>query len=246
MSNLFDDRITKKDLETNLDPQWKIRLGEDLFERSYWTSIMNGINESIVSKGAVIPRKNQIFMALNRFDASNFRVLMIGQDPYPTPGNATGFAFASARGRPAPASLKQVFKEIDQEYGSNMYKDKAFNGMLDGWIDQGVLLLNTALTIGLENESHRDIGWRSFIGEVITYLDSTYKFVTLALGADAARVASDYVIKNRTMTITTGHPSPLNRSRPFVGCKCFEKANSLLLANNMIPIKWTFTSKDEK
>lgn len=242
--NMFDDEITLEELESNLNEQWKIRLGSDLFKKTYWKTIVDGINATIKKGNMVIPRKRQIFNALNRFDSSNFRVLMIGQDPYPTPGNATGFAFASAAGKPTPASLKNIFKEIDNEYGSHMFDERKFNGTLDPWIDQGVLLLNTALTIGLKNEKHTTIGWRRFIGDVISYLDRTYVFVTLAFGADAAKVANDLIVKNKSLVIITGHPSPLNTAHPFVGCKCFEQANAKLLIQNMVPIKWTI-EKDE-
>ena len=236
--NLLSDPITVETLKSLLNEQWISRLGEDLFRRRYWSSIVAGINATINKGSSVIPRKNQIFASLNRFDGGNFRVLMIGQDPYPTPGNATGFAFASASGRPVPASLKQVFKEIDQEYGSKMYETLRFNGNLDSWIDQGVMLLNTALTIGVGNESHRDIGWNDFVSDVIEYLDQTYVFVTIALGSNAAKVASDHVHKNKSLIITAGHPSPMNRSRPFLGCKCFEQANAKLMSVNLLPVSW--------
>lgn len=244
MANMFDTRITKDELKTLLDSKWVTRLGEDLFDRPYWETIVDGINKTISTKGSVIPRKTQIFAALNNFDPSNFRVLMIGQDPYPTPGNATGYAFSSANGRPAPASLKQIFKEIDQEYGSNMFKERAFKGSLDQWTDQGVLLLNSVLTIGFELEKHTDIGWKSFVGDVIKYLDETYIFVTLALGTEAIKMANDNIVNNKNMIVTAGHPSPLNRTRPFIGSKCFEKVNSILMTNNMLTIKWVLQKTD--
>lgn len=236
--NFFSDKLSLSDLETNLNEEWKARLGDDLFRRPYWKTITTGINTSLNKIGTIIPRKDQIFASLNSFDGSNFRVLMIGQDPYPTPGNATGYAFASSRGRPTPASLKQIFKEIDQEYGSNMFERRNFNGSLDEWIDQGVLLLNTCLTIGITNDKHDQIGWQSFIGDVLDYLDRTYIFVTIALGANAIKIANEYIIKNRDLIVSAGHPSPLNRTRPFLGCKCFEQTNSKLLSRNLLPIKW--------
>lgn len=243
----FNHHITKTELLRLLDSKW-FQLIENLDKKPYWDRIVEGINKSIDNGNVIIPSEENIFKALNEINFSKFRVLMIGQDPYPTIGYATGFAFSANNisGKPLPGSLMNIFKEIDRSYGSSMTESP--NGNLFSWKEQGVLLLNSYLTIGTTisqgrsrkiNDSHREIGWGEFISDVIRYLDKSYKFVTLALGREAQKI-SLMLDKNKKFIVEAPHPSPINTIKQFLGCDCFVKCNELLIQNELLPIKWTF------
>lgn len=237
----FNNKISIEDFKILLNDDWKIRLGDDLYERKYWEKIVEKINSTIEKGLQVIPEKSRIFLALNTFIPSKFRVLIIGQDPYPTIGDACGYSFSTnSRGRSIPKSLLNIYEEIDRCFGSNMKELNKFNGNLQPWVDQGVLLLNTILTIGTNKESHKNSGWEEFTGDVIKYLDKTYVFVTIAMGLAAKNTAELFIEKNKSLIITVGHPSPLNTVRPFKGCDCFVKCNQILLENDLVPIQWVF------
>lgn len=223
----FQQEIDKAKLLSQLDAKWNKWI-PGLFEKPYWDDIVVGINKSIANKRIVVPKLDNIFKALNNFQPDNFKVLLIGQDPYPTLGNATGESFAVTKGKTIPKSLLNVYKEIDRCFGSNMCTLNEKNGDLSSWSRQGVLLLNAILTIGvsmqrgIQPESHEKIGWREFVQDIIRWLDNNYKFVTLALG-NSARITSELLIKNTENVIVTGHPSPMNTTRKFYGCNCFNE-----------------------
>ena len=237
----FNTKISIEDFKILLNDSWKTRLGEDLYERKYWEKIIEKINSSIEKGNRVIPEKSCIFLALNSFIPSKFRVLIIGQDPYPTYGFASGFAFSINKEiKKSTRSLERIYQEIDRSFGSNMCEKNKNNGNLQPWIDQGVLLLNTVLTIGTNQDSHKNNGWEQFTGEVLKYLDNSYVFVTIAMGTDAKKVSLMYIEKNRSLVIETGHPSPVNTRTPFIGTDCFVRCNQLLLQNDLMPIQWVF------
>lgn len=237
MSRAITEEITKEELLEQLDDKWRAMI-PGIDERKYWDSIVEGINESIENKHFVMPGLNKIFAALNDIDLSSFRVLMIGQDPYPTPGMATGHAFSVKDGKFIPASLKNIFAEIDRCYDSTLATDRQTEGDLSLWTEQGVLLLNSVLTIGVGRYQHLSIGWKNFTNEIVSYLDKNYTFVTIALGSDAQKVA-DRLERNEHLVVKAGHPSPLNTTHPFLGCDCFVRCNKLLRANKLLPIRWT-------
>lgn len=236
-SQVVSEKITKEELLEYLPQKWKTLI-PSITLRSYWDTIIKGINASIKKSYYAMPALNNIFNSLKFPGTSNFRVLIIGQDPYPTPGMSTGYAFSVMSGKRISKSLENMFKEIDREYGSNMYDDLKFDGDLTSWMKQGVMLLNTCLTIGTHNTSHKGIGWEQFTKEIIGYLDKHFTFVTLALGNPAQAMAEN-IVNNKKLIVKTGHPSPLNTVHPFYGCGCFSKCNQLLRNEKLLPIKWT-------
>lgn len=237
MSSAITEAVTKDDLLDQLDDKWRVLI-PDIDERKYWDSIVEGINDSIEKRHFVMPGLAHIFDALNEIDLSRFRVLIIGQDPYPTPGMATGFAFSIKNGKYISKSLLNIFNEIDRCYDSSLANDRQTEGDLSSWSEQGVLLLNSVLTIGTDHYQHLSIGWKQFTNEIVSFLDKNYTFVTIALGADAQKVA-DRLSVNEHLVVKAGHPSPLNTTHPFLGCNCFVKCNELLRANKLLPIRWT-------
>ena len=234
--------ITEEELLKQLDERWNILL-VNIADRAYWKTIVTKINMTIDDDRLVMPSLKRVFISLNTIELDKFRVLCLGQDPYPNIGVATGFAFSSWKDSPIPYSLENIYTEVDNEYGTNMVKTRHYNGSLKPWTDQGVLLLNSALTIGSKrdgkNDSHRTCGWDKFIAEVISFLDKNYKFVTIAFGADAKKLAEKLVL-NKDLVIGVTHPAaPAGRGAPFIGCNAFVKCNELLIKNSLLPIKWT-------
>lgn len=215
-----------------------IEIWRDLFnDKNYWETIVEKINSSIIKGYVILPSFENIFKALNTIDFTKFKVLILGQDPYPTIGVPTGYAFSvSKETRLIPPSLKNVRKEVYSEFGTEL------NYTLDSWINQGVLLLNSVLTIGIKKPSLKDVhkgcGWELFIYDVLKFLDDNYTFVVLSWGVEASKIISRVIIKNKKNVIYSGHPSSLNTENPFVGCGCFKDANMKLLSLNLMPIKW--------
>lgn len=236
MDNCIVDQISKEELISQLNKDWEIRLG-NLAAKTYWNDIVKKINASIAAGHLVMPSLKRVFAALNNTPMDKFRVLLIGQDPYPAIGVATGYAFSTFKDDYIQDSLERIFMEIDKEYGSNMAKTHKTNGSLLPWTKQGVMLLNPILTTGGFGDMHKSCKWNSFTREVIEYLDNNYKFVTLAFGSDA-RKAAEVIINNKELVIAVGHPSPRNTTTPFIGSNCFAKCNDLLIKNSLLPINW--------
>ena len=233
----IDHAITKEQLLKQLNSSWFERI-PGLESRPYWNSIVEGMNDSLRIGHPAMPKLNRIFYALNEFDASNFRVLIIGQDPYPTIGAANGLAFATYKKIRIQKSLDAIFKEIDDEYGSDMRVRNEENGSLLSWMKQGVLLLNATLTIGTDNYQHRAIGWKSFTNEIIQYLDAHYRFVTIAMGADAREIAKLNITENLDSIIITKHP--MVRDNTFAGNNAFIQCNDKLMEKGLSIIRWVY------
>lgn len=234
---------TKDELLGLLDERYETILGEKIYKENYWDRIIKKINEDIEQGFVISPSFERIFISLNELNFRNFRVLILGQDPYPTRNVADGFAFSTNDGKPIPASLRNVFNEIENEYGSEYFLARNYNnrGNLNKWVKQGVLLLNTVLTIGIgktKNSSHREIGWESFINDFIKILDENYNFVILSWGNNARQVIEKTIINNKENVIFSGHPSPLNTTKPFLGCNCFKECNNKLMNLGLLPIRW--------
>jgi uracil-DNA glycosylase len=180
-----------------------------------------------------LPRADQIFRALSK-PLSQTKVLIIGQDPYPTPGHAMGLAFAVESGvRPLPRSLANLYRELADDLGIA----PAVHGDLSGWSDQGVLLLNRVLSVepGMAG-SHRGRGWEAVTDTVISALvASGAPLVAILWGKDAQRLQP---LLGETPIIASAHPSPLSAARGFWGSRPFSRANAILSAQGQAPIDW--------
>lgn len=179
------------------------------------------------------PKPEQIFRALSR-PVSQTKVLIIGQDPYPTPGHAMGLSFAVESGvRPLPRSLSNVYRELTDDLGI----PPAIHGDLAAWSDQGVLLLNRVLSVqqGMAG-SHRGRGWEAVTDTAITALvTSGAPFVAILWGQDAQKLRP---LLGETPIIASAHPSPLSATRGFWGSRPFSRANAMLSAMGQSPIDW--------
>ena len=188
------------------------------------------------------PHKNNIFRAFYSIPSpEDVKVIILGQDPYHEPGQAMGLAFSVLESCPNPPSLINIIEEIKNEFNiTDSTVRKLYYGDLDFLANQGVLLLNTTLTVrrGQAN-SHANCGWQTFTDHVISAIDScNHPMVVMLWGKYAQR--KKFLFKNtNALILTTSHPSPFSANRGFFGCKHFVKCNEYLNANGIQPIDWT-------
>lgn len=199
-----------------------------------WDKLALEINDC---EDELCPKIDDIFNAFNNCEPKNVKVVLIGQDPYHTPNTAHGYSFSvDERCRKIPPSLKNIHKELMQEY--NLTTEPK-NGSLLNWVNEGVLLMNSVLTVrqGCPN-SHSNIGWEILTTKIIKAIDEHCKCVFLLLGSSAQNLCKN-IVKNNIM-INCGHPSPLNTSKSqFIGSDCFRKTNESLMKLNRLPVRWT-------
>lgn len=206
----------------------------DEWEKPYYRQLHSFLKEEY-SKMRIYPDMYDIFNALKYTSFDDTRAVIIGQDPYHGPGQAHGLCFSVKKGVPLPPSLVNIYKEITDDLGVTMPQ----HGELTGWAKQGVLLLNTVLTVRAgQPNSHKDKGWEIFTDRVISELNrKETPIVFLLWGANAekkARVITNPIHKK----LITVHPSPLSAYRGFFGCRHFSKANEILISSGQPPIKW--------
>ena len=206
----------------------------DEWSKPYYRQLHDFL-KSEYSKTRIYPDMYDIFNALRYTSFENTRAVIIGQDPYHGPGQAHGLCFSVKKGVPLPPSLVNIYKEITDDLGVAMPQ----HGDLTGWARQGVLLLNTVLTVRAgQPNSHKNKGWEIFTDRVISELDRKETPVVFLLwGANAekkARVITNPIHKK----LITVHPSPLSAYRGFFGCRHFSKTNAYLTAHGIAPIDW--------
>jgi len=189
--------------------------------------------EEAYRKHQCMPPADNIFRAFERCEASAVKVIILGQDPYPAPGVADGLAFSTAKKGHIPASLKNILKESGNEAVSN--------GDLSYWADQGVLLLNTVLSVecSLPN-SHKGMGWERITQKALSFLVEMKKPMVLMLwGNQAQKLGAPFLDKNHLLILTSGHPSPLSANRGlWFGNDHFKKANQFLEKHHLNSIDW--------
>jgi len=184
--------------------------------------------------GPVLPPADQIFAALDRTAPDKVRVVILGQDPYPTPGHAHGLAFSvEADVAPLPRSLGNIFKEMHDDLGASPP-----NGDLHFWAAQGVLLLNTALTVPAgQAGGHARLGWDRLAGEVLDHVSR--RPTAFVLWGRHAQAQTRHIHAGDHLIIRTAHPSPLSARRGFFGSRPFSGINAWLGAHDEPPINWT-------
>lgn len=213
---------------------WKALLSEE-FTKPYLEKIRCHLREELQRGYQFFPPKDKIFRALKLVDYENSRVVIIGQDPYHGRGQANGLSFAVENGIHAPPSLVNIFKEIESDIGKRPKKT-----CLEAWAKQGVLLLNTVLTVR-ENTafSHREKGWEIFTDKVISLLNEKDSAVIFLLWGAAAQAKAKMITNPLHKILTSSHPSPLSAHRGFLGCKHFSKVNHILSSLQQPEIDWT-------
>lgn len=198
---------------------------------------LRGKIEEILSKlenEEYYPSKENIFRAIQEVPPENVKVVIVGQDPYHGKGQANGFAFAVNKGVRTPPSLANIFKEIKLEYG-----EMPTDTTLVEWAKQGVLLLNTTLTVskGIAN-SHSAFGWRSITDNIVQILNNMPQHIVYLLWGNSAQQFKQVLNNPRQLVLSTSHPSPLSAHRGFLGCDHFKKANEYLEKCGLKWINW--------
>ena len=206
----------------------------DEWSKPYYRQLHDFL-KSEYSKTRIYPDMYDIFNALRYTSFENTRAVIIGQDPYHGPGQAHGLCFSVKKGVPLPPSLSNIYKEITDDLGVAMPQ----HGDLTGWARQGVLLLNTVLTVRAgQPNSHKDKGWEIFTDRVISELDRKETPVVFLLWGANAEKKARVITKPIHKKLITVHPSPLSAYRGFFGCRHFSKANKILSESGQEPIKW--------
>lgn len=204
-----------------------------LFDSELWQNI-NKFVKSERSYKTIFPQKDQVFSAFEKCSFAKTKVIILGQDPYHGKNQANGLSFAVNNGVKIPPSLRNIFTEINTDIGKIPE-----NSDLIFLAKQGVLLLNSILTVELNNpNSHSKCGWEDFTDEVISFLSEKKKNVVFILWGGNAQKKQELIDKNKHLILIAPHPSPLSSYRGFFGCKHFSKANEYLISQNLTPINW--------
>ena len=206
----------------------------DEWEKAYYLSLRQFLKQEYATQ-TVYPNMYDIFNALKYTSFADVKVVVIGQDPYHGPGQAHGLCFSVQEGVEPPPSLKNIFKELEQDVG----KPIPPSGDLTAWAKQGVLLLNTVLTVRQgQPTSHQGQGWEQFTDRVIAELNRKQTPVVFLLWGAHAQRKAQLITNPIHYKLATAHPSPLSAHRGFFGCRHFSKANALLQKHGLPPIEW--------
>ena len=207
---------------------------KDEFEKPYYKELRQFLKKEY-SSGTVYPDMHDIFNALKASSFKDTKVVILGQDPYHEPNQAHGLCFSVLKGVPAPPSLQNIYKELADDIGFKIPS----HGQLTKWAEQGVLMLNTVLTVrrGQAN-SHKGMGWEQFTDRVISELNKKDTPVIFFLWGSPAKTKAQIINNPLHIKLTCVHPSPLSAYRGFFGCKHFSKTNELLIKNGLTPIDW--------
>lgn len=206
----------------------------DEFDKEYFKELLCKVDDEY-TKYTIYPPRNKIFSALKHCDIKDVKVVILGQDPYHEPGQAHGMCFSVLPGVDIPPSLKNIYKEIQEEYG---YAPPN-HGCLVSWSNQGVLLLNTTLTVREHQaNSHSKYGWQKFTDRVIEEVNKQEKPVVFILWGRNAISKKPLIDETRHLVLTSAHPSPLSAYQGFFGNGHFKKTNEFLKEHNREEINW--------
>lgn len=221
-------------MKINIDNDWK-EIIEAERQQEYFKKL-EGTVDAEYEQHTVYPAKEDIFNAFRRTPLSQVKAVILGQDPYCRPGQAHGLSFSVRPGIAKPKSLNNIFKELQSDLGIPVPE----SGCLDGWAKQGVLLLNTVLTVRSgERNSHAGIGWKIFTDHIITILNSQDHPIVFLLWGNPAKDKADMITNPHHLVLEASHPSPLSARSGFLGCRHFSKTNEYLRKNNINPIDWS-------
>ena len=213
--------------------EWdEIMAGE--FDLPYYKQLREFLKQEYFTK-EIYPDMNNIFNAMKHASYSDIKAVILGQDPYHEPGQAHGLCFSVQKGCPIPPSLQNIYKELNADLGI----PPAPHGELYKWADNGVLLLNTVLTVrrGQEN-SHKGKGWEKLTDDVIKKLNEREKPMVFLLWGANARSKKQFITNPNHLVLEAAHPSPLSAYNGFFGCRHFSKCNAFLEAHGIEPVDW--------
>lgn len=217
-----------------IDNDWNKVIGKE-FEKPYYRNLMDYL-EYEYTTNTIYPEKDEIFNAFLSTPFEKIKVVLLGQDPYHGPGQAHGLSFSVKLGVPAPPSLQNIFKELHEDTGLQIPD----HGYLLSWATQGVLMLNTVLTVRAgEAHSHQKKGWEIFTNAVISAINEKNDPVVFWLWGKPAGSKIKLISNPNHLVLIAPHPSPLSVYRGFYGSKPFSKTNAFLIQNGKAPIDWT-------
>lgn len=223
----------KNMLNIKLNNHWDSVLEEE-FQKEYFQKLDDFLTKEYEQK-IIYPPQENIFNAFKLTDINNIKVVILGQDPYHEYGQAHGLAFSTPKGNKIPKSLNNIFKELSLEYGY----DKPTNGSLIHWAEQGVLLLNTVLTVEEKNaNSHKNSGWIEFTDNILIQINQLEQPIVFLLWGNQAQEKESLLNNSKHLILKTTHPSPFSANKGFIGCNHFMKANEYLKQNGLTPIDW--------
>ena len=225
--------LDASNMEVKIEQSWKQALQSE-FDKPYFAELVRFLHQEKGAGQVIFPPGSQIFKAFDLTPVDKVKVVILGQDPYHGPGQAMGLSFSVPDGVPAPPSLKNIFKEIENDLGITM----SGRPNLEDWARQGVLLLNAVLTVRSgQAASHSGIGWQEFTDAVIRYISDNCEGVVFLLWGNFARAKRELIDTSRHYVLEAAHPSPLARGA-FFGCRHFSRANALLQQQGKTPINW--------
>ena len=220
-------------MDVKIEQSWKVALAPE-FGKPYFEQLVRFLHQEKEAGKVIYPRGSQIFRAFDLTPVDQVKVVILGQDPYHNPGEAMGLSFSVPDGVRMPPSLRNIFTEIESDLGVRM------SGCpnLEKWARQGVLLLNSILTVEAgQAASHRNIGWQEFTDAVIRYLSDHCEGIVFLLWGNFAKAKAALIDSSRHHVLQAAHPSPL-AGGAFFGCRHFSKTNQILESEGKTPIDW--------
>lgn len=220
-------------MDVRIAEDWKEILFEE-FSKPYFEELVSFVKHEYAS-GEIFPAGRNIFRAFDKCPFDKLKVVIIGQDPYHGEGQANGLCFSVNEGTPFPPSLKNIFKEVSDDIGTPI----PTSGELDRWAEQGVLLLNSVLTVRAHNAaSHAGRGWERFTDAVVKAIAERKQGVVYMLWGSYAQRKGSIADSRQNLILHAVHPSPLSAYRGFFGCRHFSQANRYLVSIGKEPIVW--------
>lgn len=208
---------------------------KDEFQKEYYQRLRRILAHEYKTH-TIYPDMHDIFNALKYTSYHDAKVVLLGQDPYHGPGQAHGLSFSVKKGVNPPPSEQNIFKELKDDLGC----ETPPNGDLTAWATQGVVLLNTTLTVREHQaNSHQAIGWQLFTDRIISLLDQRETPLVFFLWGNNAKRKTEFIKNRRHYILTAAHPSPFSAQNGFFGCKHFSKANAFLQSRGLTPIDWS-------
>jgi len=218
-----------------LEQSWLNVLGDE-FDKPYMVVLKEFLRAEKQAGKVIYPAAANWFKALNTTPFDRVKLVILGQDPYHGPGQAHGLCFSVLRGVPPPPSLVNMFKELHSDIGMPIPK----HGYLQHWAEQGVLLLNSVLTVEQARAgSHQGRGWETFTDACIAHLNREREGLVFLLWGSYAQKKGQLIDRSRHLVLEAPHPSPLSAHRGFLGCRHFSRANVYLEQHGQSPIDWT-------
>lgn len=216
-----------------IEKSWREKLAPE-FSKPYFAQIKEFLSAAKANGRAIFPPGPLIFNAFEQTPFDKVRVVILGQDPYHNPGQAMGLCFSVPKNTPLPASLKNIYKELNRDVGFKIPE----HGDLTAWASQGVFLLNTILTVEKNKAgSHSNIGWHLFTNAVIRTLSDQREGLIFLLWGNYAKSKKELIDGKKHVILEAAHPSPLARDA-FKGCSHFSQVNQILLKRGETPINW--------